>query len=85
MPQFHLSNIKLTDAYGNQQQGFLLGKANVDTKSAVTIPRLELCAAVLGIEIANIIKKQISIQIAEWYFVTSVTKPEDSTRTSATE
>ena len=48
---------KLTDADGNQQQGFLLGKAKVAPKSAVTIPRLELCAAVLGIEIANIIKK----------------------------
>ena len=77
--------IKLTDADGDQQQGFLLGKAKVAPKSAVTIPRLELCAAVLGIEIANIIKKQMDIpiedfQIAEWHFVTSVTIPEDSTR-----
>ena len=55
--------IKMTDADGNQQQGFLLGKA-------VTIPRLELCAAVLGIEITNIIKKQMDIPIGEFYFYT---------------
>ena len=49
--------IKMTDADGNQQQGFLvlLGKAKVAHRSAVTIPRLELCAAFLCIEIANII------------------------------
>ncbi|XP_056016958.1 uncharacterized protein LOC130053620 [Ostrea edulis] len=62
--------IKLTDADGNQQQGFLLGKAKVAPKSAVTIPRLELCAAVLGIEIANIIKKQMSIPTEEFHFHT---------------
>ena len=62
--------IKLTDADGNQQQGFLLGKAKVAPKSAVTIPRLELCAAVLGIEIANIIKKQMDIPIGDFHFYT---------------
>ncbi|XP_056020363.1 uncharacterized protein LOC125680242 [Ostrea edulis] len=62
--------IKLTDADGNQQQGFLLGKAKVAPKSAVTIPRLELCAAVLGIEIANIIKKQMSVPTEEFHFHT---------------
>ena len=50
--------IKLTDADRNQQQGFLLGKAKVAPKSVVTIPRLEFCVEVLGIEIANIIKKE---------------------------
>ncbi|XP_056022091.1 uncharacterized protein LOC125651089 [Ostrea edulis] len=62
--------IKLTDADGNQQQGFLLGKAKVAPKSAVTIPCLELCAAVLGIEIINIIKKQMSIPTEEFHFHT---------------
>ena len=60
----------MTDAYGNQQPGFLLGKAKVAPKSAVTIPRLELCAAVLGIEIANIIKKDMDIPIEDFHFYT---------------
>ena len=62
--------IKLTDADGNQQQGFLLRKAKIAPKSAVTIPRLELCAAVLGIERANITKKQMVIPIEEFHFHT---------------
>ena len=62
--------IKFTDADGNQQQGFLLGKAKIAPKSAVIIPRLELCAAVLGIESANIIKKQMDIPIEEFHFYT---------------
>ena len=62
--------IKLTDADGNQQQGVLLWKAKVAPKSALTIPRLELCAAVLGIEITNIIKKQMDIRIEDFHFYT---------------
>ena len=42
----------------NCDVGFLLGKAKVAPTHGHTIPRLELCAAVLGIEIAEIIKEQ---------------------------
>jgi hypothetical protein len=62
--------IKLLDTDDSHRQGFLLGKAKVAPKSAVTIPRLELCAAVLGIEIASIIKKQMSIPTEEFHFHT---------------
>jgi hypothetical protein len=62
--------IKLLDADDSHRQGFLLGKAKVAPKSAVTIPRLELCAAVRGIEIASIIKKQMSIPTEEFHFHT---------------
>ena len=68
MPQPHLS--KLTDAYGNHQQGILLGKAKVAPKSVVTIPHLELCAAVLDIKFHNMIKKQLDIPIGDFHFYT---------------
>ena len=57
---------EVTDADGNQQQGCLLGKAKV----ALNIPHLELCAAVLDIEIASIIKKQMDIPIGDFHFYT---------------
>lgn len=38
---------------GSQQVGFVLGKSKLAPTSGHTIPRLELCAAVLAIEIAQ--------------------------------
>lgn len=49
------------DQEGNLLQGFIIGKGKVTPKKAVTIPRLELCAAVLGIEISQIIQDQLDI------------------------
>jgi hypothetical protein len=48
--------LRAKDENGSYHHGFILGKGNVAQKSAVTIPRLELCAAVLGIEISRIIQ-----------------------------
>lgn len=41
--------------------GFLIGKAKVAPSHGHTIPRIELCAAVLAIEIAEIIKDQMNL------------------------
>lgn len=40
---------------------FLLGKGKLAANGGNIIPRMELCAAVLGIEVADIIKEQLGI------------------------
>ncbi|XP_055996295.1 uncharacterized protein LOC130046878 [Ostrea edulis] len=40
---------------------FLLGKGKLAPNGGSTIPRMELCAAVLGVEVADIIKEQLGI------------------------
>ncbi|XP_069108972.1 uncharacterized protein [Argopecten irradians] len=48
--------------------GFLTRKAKVAPTNGHTIPRLELCAAVLGIEIAEIIKEQLNFEQRDFWF-----------------
>ena len=49
----------LFDSHGGDVNlGFIIGKSKVAPKPATSIPRLELCAAVLGMEIATIIRDQ---------------------------
>lgn len=47
--------LRAEDQDDNLHCGFIMRKGKVAPKKAVTIPRLELCAAVLGIEISQII------------------------------
>ena len=53
--------LRAKDHNGHHHHGFILGKGKVAPRSAVTTPRLELCAAVLGVEISSIIKEQLDI------------------------
>lgn len=62
--------LRAEDQDGNLHCGFIMGKGKVAPKKAVTIPRLELCAAVLGIEISKIIKEQLDIDPKEMHFHT---------------
>lgn len=48
---------------GSTSQGFVLGKAKVAPVSGHTIPRLELCAAVLGVNVGQTAKEQLKIEI----------------------
>lgn len=45
--------LKVTDENGHSKVGFVLGKAKLAPVKETTIPRLELCAAVLAVEIAE--------------------------------
>ncbi|XP_062614642.1 uncharacterized protein LOC134276399 [Saccostrea cucullata] len=48
---------------GSTSQGFVLGKAKVAPVSGHTIPRLELCAAVLAVNVGQTAKEQLKIEI----------------------
>ncbi|XP_025767154.1 uncharacterized protein LOC112848179 [Oreochromis niloticus] len=55
--------LKTTDANDQIHVGFILGKARLAPPTEPTIPRLELCAAVLAVEVAEFIVQEIDIQI----------------------
>ncbi|XP_064470080.1 uncharacterized protein LOC135384826 [Ornithodoros turicata] len=53
--------LKLTDAQGKNHIGFILGKAKLAQKREQTIPRLELCGAVLAVELADIVLGELDV------------------------
>ncbi|XP_061191762.1 uncharacterized protein LOC133200006 [Saccostrea echinata] len=55
--------LRTTDSDGQCKVGFMLGKAKVAPISGHTIPRLELCASVLAVEIAQCVLNHLGIQI----------------------
>ncbi|XP_062585397.1 uncharacterized protein LOC134247072 [Saccostrea cucullata] len=55
--------LKVTDNDGHSSVRFLMGKGKLAPSRGHTIPRLELCAAVLATEIAQIISIQLDIPL----------------------
>lgn len=53
--------LKVTDQDGRSEVGFVLGKAKLEPVKETTIPRLELCAAVLAVEIAETVVSSIDL------------------------
>ncbi|XP_048749330.2 uncharacterized protein LOC125661393 [Ostrea edulis] len=49
---------------------FLLGKSKVSPVHGHTIPRLELCAAVLSIAVAELVKEHLNIPSQDFYYYT---------------
>lgn len=62
--------LKLTDRDGHSEVGFLLGKARLSPKPDITIPRLELCAAVLAVEVAELVLEEPDIAVEQVSFYT---------------
>lgn len=60
--------LKTTDAGGNVDVGSIFGKAKLAPRPEITVPRLELCAAVLAVEIAEAIVGEIDIQLDVFTF-----------------
>lgn len=55
--------LRTTDREGQVKLGFVLGKAKVAPISGHTIPRLELCASVLAVEIAQLALEHLDLHI----------------------
>ncbi|KAK0144244.1 hypothetical protein N1851_017386 [Merluccius polli] len=62
--------LKLTNADGNSEVGFLFGRARLAPKPDITIPRLELCAAVLAVEVAELVQEELDTDVDEVNFFT---------------
>lgn len=57
--------------YGTEQRlGFIMGKTKLAPKHGHTIPRLELCAAVLAVELYDLITREIDIKFDNVSFFT---------------
>ena len=62
--------LKLIAADGHSDGGFLLGKARLAPNPDITIPRLELCAAVLAVEVADMVQEELDFTFDKVNFYT---------------
>lgn len=60
--------LRTIQAEGQVEVGFILGKAKLAPQSEPTIPRLELCAAVLAVEVAELIQDELDLKLDEIKF-----------------
>ena len=65
-----VSYIRYEDDEGNISVSFLLGKARITPLKHMTIPRLELQAAVLSIENDMFLKEELDLSIDETFYWT---------------
>ncbi|XP_052251734.1 uncharacterized protein LOC127858558 [Dreissena polymorpha] len=57
--------------FGSKEEvGFIMGKSKLTPAGGTTIPRLELCAALLATELANVIADQLSISLENFLYHT---------------
>lgn len=62
--------LKTVSMTGECHVGFVMGKSKLTPRPAHTVPRLELCAAVLAVEMADFIKREMDIDIHSVQFYT---------------
>ncbi|KAJ8364811.1 hypothetical protein SKAU_G00136420 [Synaphobranchus kaupii] len=62
--------LKAVQEDGHVEVGFVMGKAKLAPLSKPTIPRLELCAAVLGAEMAGLIQDEMDLKLDAVHFYT---------------
>ena len=53
--------IQLTDEKGNIQRSFLIGKSRLSPIKIVSIPRLQLTAAVLFVKLDKLVRKELDV------------------------
>ncbi|XP_044136507.1 uncharacterized protein LOC122928083 [Bufo gargarizans] len=62
--------LRVIDTEGQSHVGFIMGKSKLAPRPAHTVPRLELCAAVLAVEMADMITTELDIEIHAVNFYT---------------
>jgi len=62
--------LKVTHGDGHTEVGFIMGKAKLAPLPELTIPRLELCAAVLAVEFSELLTEEIDMKIDKTTFYT---------------
>ncbi|XP_051803959.1 uncharacterized protein LOC127533925 isoform X1 [Acanthochromis polyacanthus] len=60
--------LKITTAEGQNEVGFVFGKAKLAPKPDLTVPRLELCAAVLAVKMAETILEELDAKVDDVQF-----------------
>ncbi|KAK7898591.1 hypothetical protein WMY93_019444 [Mugilogobius chulae] len=60
--------LKTVQNNGNTEVGFVMAKGRLAPRSEPTIPRLELCGAVLAVELADLIQEELDVQFDEVKF-----------------
>jgi hypothetical protein len=63
-----VSYLKIVDKRGKMRCSFVMGKSRLAPLKAVTIPRMELSAAVVATRLDQIIRSEIDIKIDRSYF-----------------
>lgn len=64
--------LKVTHGDGHTEVGFIMGKAKLAPAPELTIPRLELCAAVLAVELSELLTEEIDMKIHKTTFYTDI-------------
>ncbi|XP_033112194.1 uncharacterized protein LOC117113075 [Anneissia japonica] len=65
-----VSYLRSVNKSGKPYVSFVLGKSKLAPKAATTIPRMELCAAVLGTEVSELAVTELDLKIDAVYFYT---------------
>ena len=68
-----VTDLRITDRRGNTKCSFVIGKSRLEPMKSVTIPRMELSAAVVATRLDTMSRKEISFPISKSFFWTDST------------
>nr|XP_039264588.1 uncharacterized protein LOC120340408 [Styela clava] len=68
-----VSYLRMTSQNGVIRCSFVLGKSRVTPRKQITIPRLELCSAVLAVKLSRFVLKELEYKVNNVYYWTDST------------